>query len=120
MQLPQDMERVLSQRLGALGAPAALEAVSDVVVRMGSKFDADACGILAERLDDIGQEMLLPWLATLPDTPNGAWLRAQFLSDAHALAGAWERFCSFQERLDPIHLLAWARALVATPIILNQ
>ena len=54
------------------------------------------------------------WLDTLPDTPNGAWLRTQLLSDNAALASSWERFFSFHARRDPLDLLAWSRALAAT------
>ena len=108
------MNRVLSQRLRSLDEPARLELSRDVVERLGNSFDSDVCSLLVEELDSTtGQPMEL-WLATLPDTQNGAWLRTQLLTDNAALAGSWERFFSFQPRRDPLGLLAWARALAAT------
>jgi FkbH-like protein len=108
------MDRVLSRSLRALDEPARLELARDTVERMGSRFDIDVCALLVEELDGVGAEALNAWLDKLPDTPNAAWLRTQFLSGQAALVSAWERFFSFQARRDPLDLLAWARALAAT------
>lgn len=110
----EDMDRVLSRRLRALDDPARLELAREMLERLGSRFDSDACSILVEELDRVSGSLLNVWLDTLPDTPNGAWLRTQFLSDNAALVPAWERFFSFQARHDPLDLLAWSRALAAT------
>ena len=82
--------------------------------QLGSHFDSDVCSLLVEELDRVSGPLLKAWLDTLPDTPNGAWLRTQLLSDNAALVVAWERFFSFQARRDPLDLLAWSRALAAT------
>jgi FkbH-like protein len=110
----EDMDRVLSRRLRALDDPARLELAREMLERLGSRFDSDACSLLVEELDRVSGSLLNVWLDTLPDTPNGAWLRTQFLSDKAALVAAWERFFSFQARRDPLDLLAWSRALAAT------
>jgi FkbH-like protein len=114
MLVAEDMDRVLSRRLRALDHPACLELARETLERLGSRFDSDVCSLLVEELDRFGGALLNVWLDTLPDTPNGAWLRTQLLSDAAALAPAWERFFSFQARRDPLDLLAWSRALAAT------
>jgi FkbH-like protein len=109
-----DLDRVLSRRLRALDEPARLELAREALERLGNRFDSDVCSLLVEELDRVSGPLLIAWLDTLPDTPNGAWLRTQFLADYAALALAWERFFSFQARRDPLDLLAWARALAAT------
>ena len=110
----EDMDRVLSRRLRALDHPARLELARETLERLGSGFDSNVCSLLAEELDRAGGPLPQAWLDTLPDTPNGAWLRTQLLSDNAALVPAWERFISFQARRDPLDLLAWSRALAAT------
>ena len=109
-----DMDRVLSRRLRALDDPARLQLAREVLERLGSRFDSDVCSLLVEELDRVSGSLLKAWLDTLPDTPNGAWLRTQFLSDNAELVLAWERFVSFQARRDPFDLLAWSRALAGT------
>jgi len=108
------MDRVLSRRLRALDDPARLELAREMLERLGNHFDSDACSLLVEELDRVSGPLLNVWLDTLPDTPNGAWLRTQLLSDKAALVPAWERFFSLQARRDPLDLLAWSRALSAT------
>jgi FkbH-like protein len=112
--MPEDMDRVLSLRLRALDGPARLELARETVEKLGSGFDSAVCSLLAEELDGAEGPRFKTWLDTLPDTPNGAWLRTQFLADDAELAQAWERFVSFQARRDPLDLLAWSRALAAT------
>ena len=109
-----DIDRVVSRPLPALDDPARLQLAREVLERLGSHFDSAACSLLVEELERVSSPLLMTWLDTLPDTPNGAWLRTRFLSDSAALALAWERFFSFQVRRDPLDLLAWARALAAT------
>lgn len=110
----EEMDRVLSRRLRALDESARLELARETVERLGSRFDSDVCSVIVEQLDRVSGPPLKAWLDMLPDTPNGAWLRTQFLSDNFALVLAWERFFSFQSRRDPLDLLAWSRALAAT------
>src|ERR1017187_838913 len=110
----EDMDRVLSRRLRALDHPARLKLAYEIVEGLGSRFDSDVCSLLVEELDRAGGPLPQAWLDTLPDTPNGAWLRTQLLSDNAALVPSWERFFSFQARRDPLDLLAWSRALAAT------
>jgi FkbH-like protein len=110
----QDMDRVLSRRLRALDVPARLDLARSTVERLGNRFDAGVCSLLVQELDSVGGPLLQAWIDTLPDTPNGAWLRTQLLSDNAALVSVWERFFSFQARRDPLDLLAWSRALAAT------
>ncbi|MGP8243490.1 MAG: HAD-IIIC family phosphatase [Bryobacteraceae bacterium] len=110
----EDMDRVLSRRLRALEYPARLELAREIVERLGSRFDADVCGLLVEEIDRAGGPLPTDWIGTLPDTPNGAWLRTQWLAEGAALAQSWERFFSLQARRDPLDLLAWSRALAAT------
>ena len=69
--------------------------------RLGSRFDSDICSLLVEELDRVSGPLLKAWLDTLPDTPNGAWLRTQLLSDNAALVFAWERFFSFPSPARP-------------------
>lgn len=109
----EDMDRVLSRRLRALDEPGRLELARETVERLGSRFHPDVCALLADELDKISGPALETWLDTLADTPNGVWLRTQFLSDNSARARSWERFFSFQARHDPLDLLAWSRALAA-------
>ena len=108
------MDRVLSRRLRGLDEPARLELAREVVEQLGSRFDFDVCSLLVEEVDRIGGPLQKAWLDTLPDTPNGVWLRTQILSDNAALVTSWERFFSFQAGRDPLGLLAWSRALAAT------
>lgn len=110
------MDRVLSRRLRALGDPARLELAREIVDGLGSRFDADICSLLVEELDRVSSPLQSAWLDTLPDTPNGAWLRTQLLSDNAALVSSWERFFSFHVRRDPLDLLAWSRALAAAGV----
>ena len=109
----EDMDRVLSRRLRALDDPARLELAREVVRGLGSRFNPDVCSLLVEELDRVSGPLLKEWLDTLPETPNGAWLRTQLLTDNTARALSWERFFSFQARRDPLDLLAWARTLAA-------
>ena len=108
------MDRVLSRRLRALDGPGRLELARVVVESLGSNFDPDVCSLLVEELASISGPPLENWLGTLPDTPNGVWLRTQLLSDNAELVRSWERFFSFRKRRDPLDLLAWSRALAAT------
>ena len=108
------MDRLLSRRLRALDGPARLELAGEIVERLGSRFDSAVCSLLIEELDGAGGPLREAWLDTLPDTPNGAWLRTQLLSGSTALVASWERFFSFQAHPDPLGLLAWSRALAAT------
>ena len=108
------MDRVLTRRLRALDEAECLELASEIVGELGTRFDADVCSLLVEALDSVSSPVLNAWTGTLPDTPNGAWLRTQLLSDKADLASAWEVFFSFQTRRDPLDLLAWARALAST------
>lgn len=97
----EDMDRVLSRRLRALDGPARLELAREMLERLGSRFDSDTCSLLAEELDRAGGPLLKAWLDTLPDTPNGAWLRTQLLSENAALVLAWERFFFFPSSARP-------------------
>ena len=110
----KQMDRVMSRRLRELDDPARLALARETIEQLGGRFDSDVCSLLVEELDRVGGPLLKTWLDTLPDTPNGAWLRTQFLSDSAALVAAWRRFSSFQVRRDPLDLLAWSRALAAT------
>lgn len=91
----EDMDRVLSRRLRVLDVPARLDLARETLERLGSRFDSEACSLLVEELDAVSGPLLNVWVDTLPDTPNGVWLRTQFLSDHAALVSAWERFFSF-------------------------
>jgi FkbH-like protein len=110
---PENMDRVLSQRLRGLELPARLQLAREVVERLGSRFDSDVCSLLVEELDNVSTTPLEIWLDTLPDTANGAWLQTQLLTDNVRLVRSWERFFGFQVRHDPLDLLAWSRALAA-------
>jgi FkbH-like protein len=114
MAVHDDMDRVLSRRLRALDDAARLELAREITEGLGSHFDSDVCSLLVEELDTVNGPLLKAWLDTLPDTPNGAWLRTQFLSADGPLVPAWERFFSFHARRDSLDLLAWSRALAAT------
>lgn len=110
----EDMDRVLSRRLRALNEPARLELAREIVESLGSRFDSGVCSLLVEELESLTEPLQNVWLDTLPDTPNGAWLRTQLLSDNAALVRSWERFFSFHAEPAPLDLLAWSRALAAT------
>jgi FkbH-like protein len=112
----EDMDRVLSRRLRVLNGPARLELAREIVESLGSQFDSDVCSLLAEELDSVNEMLKNVWLDTLPDTPNGTWLRTQLQSDNSALVRSWERFLSFHTKPDPLDLLAWSRALAATGV----
>jgi len=107
------MERVLSRRLRALDDTSRLELARTIVERLGGRFDPDVCSLLVEELDRDNGPLLQAWLDTLPDTPNGARLRTQMLSDNATLVAAWERLFSFHVGCDSLDLLAWSRALAA-------
>jgi FkbH-like protein len=111
------MDRVLSRRLRAAGETERLDLARKTLEGLGDRFDSAVCALLVEELDSVSSPHLEAWLKTVPDTPNGVWMRTQFLSDNAALAMAWERMFSFQATQatpDPLHWLAWARALAAT------
>jgi FkbH-like protein len=109
----RDMDRVLAGRLRELDDAGRLQVAQQVLQRRGSHFAPDLCALLVEQLDAVASDSLQPWLETLPDTPNGAWLRTQLLAHPAALARAWEQFFSFRVRQNPIDRLSWARALAA-------
>jgi FkbH-like protein len=109
-----DMERVLSGRLRDLDDAGRLQFARQTLERWGNRFAPDVCALLLEQLDTVESQSLQTWLETLPDTPNGLWLRTQLLADPAALALAWEQFFSFRVRQNPIDRLSWARALAAT------
>ena len=108
------MDRVLSRQLRNLDPPARLDLARDVIMRLTNRFDSAVCSLLVEELAGVETYLAAAWCETLPDTANAAWLRTRLLSDAVALAAAWERFFDLQPRRDPFDLLAFARALAAT------
>lgn len=110
----KDMDRILCRRLRELDDPKRLELAREVLEQLGSHFDADVCSLLVEELGRAGSPLPNAWLGALPDTPGGAWLRTQLLTDNAELVAAWDRFFSFQARRDPLDLLAWSRALAAS------
>lgn len=109
-----DMDRVLTRRLRSQDDAGRMRLAQETVEKLGSRFEPDVCALLLEELHVIDGARLSAWLAKVPDTPNGAWLRAQLLADNAALAQAWEHFFSFRVRQQPTDRLSWARALAAT------
>jgi FkbH-like protein len=110
----EEMERVLVRRLRQLDEAGRMAAARETVARLGSHFSPDVCAVLLEELDAINSDALPPWLDTLPESPNGAWLRAQLLTNAAARAQAWEQFFSFGVRRRAVDVLSWARASAAS------
>lgn len=108
-----DMERVLSRRLRSLDGAERMRVARETLEQLGSRFAPDVCALLLEELGDVGG-VARPWLDTLPHTANAMWLRTQLLTDAAAVAQAWEGFFSFRVRRQPSDTLAWARALAAS------
>jgi FkbH-like protein len=109
-----DMERVLSRRLRSLDDAGRIRVAREMLEQLGSRFAPDVCVLLLEELDGVDNAGLQTWLNTLPESANGAWLRAQLLTDAAARARAWEQFFSFRVRRQAIDVLSWARASAAS------
>jgi len=110
----QGMVRVLSRRMVALDEAGRLELARETVAELGGPFDPDVCALLLEELDKPSAARVEPWLDSLADTANGAWLRTRLLPDGVASVRAWERLASFGVRCQPLDLVAWSRALAAT------
>jgi FkbH-like protein len=107
------MERILSARLGALTGTERLAYAAEVLGHLGDSAQPEATELLAAGLRGTAPDLLGPWLAGLPETRNTAWLRAQLARNPADALDAWERFFTLTASRDPVHLLAWARALAA-------
>ena len=108
------MERVLSRRLRPLDDAGRMRVARETLEQLGSRFAPDVCALLLEQLDGVDSAAAQTWLDTLPGSANGAWLRAQLLTNAAARAQAWEHFFSFRVRRQASDVLSWARALAAS------
>src|SRR3974377_1514135 len=106
-----NLDRVLSHRLRAVGETERLELARETLQRLGGRFDSTLCRLLLEECEKISAPLLNRWLDSLPDSANSAWLQAQLLPQGSELTRAWERFFSYRAPLDPLDLLASARAL---------
>lgn len=106
-----EMEPVLARRLRELDEESRLRLAAGTVEAMGARYDRETLALLAGAVRGAGTAVLTRWLEALPNTANGAWLRAQLSAEADGRAGAWERFFALQARREPLDLLAWAQAL---------
>src|SRR5581483_8777660 len=77
---------------------------------LDGRFDSQMIESVAAALKP-SNSSLVEWSAALPATPNGAYLHALLATSAnHGSIGAWERFFALT-RPEPLHRLAYARAL---------
>jgi FkbH-like protein len=113
MEKPSKYYRDQCCGLATLDETTRLKRAREIVDELGPQFNADVCALLVGALEETAEFVQKNWFATLPKTPNSAWLRAHFLSDNAELASAWEDFFSFRVERDPFDLLAWSRALAA-------
>lgn len=102
-------DALCDQLRNATNIQTKLELAAEVVTALGPTFDQQTVEILA---DLIGPALHCS-VDTVPETSNGAYLRALLLSRANrtGVSAAWERFFALHAGRDPFHLLAYAQAL---------
>lgn len=103
-------DRVLSRQMRSLHAPQRAALAADVLAGLGDQFNPDIADLLVSELK--GPGVAMP--EVLPDTANAAFVKAHLATDNVDAAAAWERFLTLYAKRDPMHLLAYARALAGS------
>lgn len=99
------------RELPRLNEEVRLGRAREIVIALESSHAPEICGLLLGALEQCGEITQKTWLATLPQTPNSAWLRTQILANNSDVLSAWANFFSFRVERNPFDLLAWSRAL---------